>query len=185
MENFDLDKMLKRGFILSELELEQASRIERKLRVLGKDDESFRVKRKKLRKLIYAYETENWSKKSKISKVQLKESNEAEKLADEYSEFISNRKKLIKNKLSKLRLTQQEFGQILGHNSKSYISELMNGVSPFTLRDLILISKLLSINLNDLVFTSISPEDRKRVEEIIRRLDNPNLKLKKKEFALS
>lgn len=105
-------------------------------------------------------------------------------MVEEEGQFYQKRKELIKSKLSKLNLNQQEFGRILGHTSKSYMSELMNGVSPFSLKDLILISRLLKIDLEDLVFTIIPPEERKKIERSIRKLDKLKLKLNPGEFAL-
>ena len=48
--------------------------------------------------------------------------------------------------LKELNLTQQDLGTILSHG-KTYISELVNGISPFVMRDLIIIHKVLDINL--------------------------------------
>lgn len=184
MKEFDLNKLLKAGAIKSELELEQASQADRKLRLLEAENITAKKKRKKLRELIYAYEKKHWSSKSKINKKKIDESNEAELLVEKQEEFFRNRKKLIKSKLSKYNLNQQEFGVILGHKNKSYISELINGVNPFSLKDLIVISKLLKIDLNDLVFRSIPIEERIKIEKTIRKLDKPNLKLNRNEFAL-
>lgn len=181
---FDLDIVIKRGKIESELELEQALFADRQLRLLAKVDPSLKKKRTKLREIIGDYESKNWTLDSKVTKRQIDESNEAEKMVEEEGEFYQKRKELIKSKLSKLNLNQQEFGIILGHTSKSYMSELMNGVSPFSLKDLILISRLLKIDLEDLVFTTIPPEERKKIERSIRKLDKPKLKLNPSEFTL-
>ena len=181
---FDLDLVIKRGKIESELELEQALFVDRQLRLLAKVDPSLKKKRTKLREIIGDYESKKWTLDSKVTKRQIEESNEAENIVEEEGEFYQKRKELIKSKLSKLNLNQQEFGIILGHTSKSYMSELMNGVSPFSLKDLILISRLLKIDLEDLVFTTISLEERKKIERSIRKLDKPKLKLNPNEFAL-
>ena len=98
-------------------------------------------------------------------------------------EFIEARKKLIKAKLKRLGLNQQEFGKILGHDSKSYMSELMNGVVPFTLKDLIVISKLIKISLNKLIPTQIPDEEKSKIEKTINKLGKPKLKLDKNEFT--
>ena len=108
---------------------------------------------------------------------------ESELELEQQEKFIRKRKNLIKSKISKLNLTQQEFGKILGHKNKSYISELMNGVSPFSLKDLIVISRLLKKDLNDLVFTAIPFTERRKIEKTIKELDKPKLKLNTKEFA--
>ena len=183
MKDFDLDNLIERGKIATELELEQASNADRKLRLLVEENPGLRKKRKELRELIYAYESKHWSKTSKISKRQIEESDEAELLVGQQEEFIRMRKELIKSKLSKLNLNQQEFGKIIGHKNKSYISELMNGVSPFSLKDLIVISSLLKVDLNDLVFTTIPYSERTKIEKAIKELDKPKLKFDNKEFA--
>lgn len=177
-----IDDLLKKGTIESELELEQALHADRQLRLLIKDNPILKKKRMELREIISSYEAENWSLNSRISKKQMEESDEAEILLEAERKFNQKRKKLIKLKLTKLNLTQQEFGQVLGHNSKSYMSELMNGISPFSLKDLIVISRLLKIDLNELVFTAISYEERRKIENTIKKLDKPKLKLDTKEF---
>jgi len=60
--------------------------------------------------------------------------------------------KPIRKKLKEFDLTQQDLGVILEH-PKSYMSELMNGVSQFTLKDLVIIHRILGINLNTLIPT--------------------------------
>ncbi len=181
--SFDIDEVIKRKRIGSELELEHALIVDKKLRLLAKDNPELKIKRSKLRSLISDYESNHWSMKSRISNQRMEESDEAERLVWHEEVFVNNRKNIMKAKLKILNLTQQEFGKILGHNSKSYMSELMNGVRPFSLRDLIVISKLLKIDLEDLVFAEISYDERGKIEEEIKKLDNPKLKLKNKEFT--
>ena len=72
-------------------------------------------------------------------------------------------------------ITQQELGLVLGHKSKSYMSELMNGLSPFSLRDLIVIHHVLKIDLTDLVPPFLSHEEWVRVKSSIQKLENPKL----------
>ena len=182
---FDIDELLKRGKIESELELEKSHQADRQLRLLSKENPSLNKKRMNLRDLISSYEAEHWSLSSKITKKQIEESDEAELLAEAERKFNQKRKQLIKSKLTKLNLSQQDFGQILGHGSKSYMSELMNGVSPFSLKDIIVISRLLNIDLNELVFTEISFMERKKIERIIKKFDNSKLKLDTKEFVFN
>lgn len=183
MKEFELDKLLKEGEIKSELVLEQASHADRKMRLLESQNPTIKTKRKKLREMIYDYERKHWSSKSKISQRRIEESDKAELVVLKQEEFIQKRKAIIKSKLSKYNLNQQEFGRILGHKNKSYISELMNGVNPFSLKDIIVISTLLKIDLDDLVFKSISIEEQQKIEKAIISLDNPKLKLNRKEFA--
>ena len=49
----------------------------------------------------------------------------------------------IKERLSFFNLNQKDLGLLLGHKSTTYISELINGVCPFTLRDLTIIHEVL------------------------------------------
>lgn len=180
----NIDQILRDGEIKTELELERVSIAERKLRVLAKKNKSFQSKRKRLRDLIKEYEDKHWSKLSSISDSKIQESNAAQETATSEMKFFENRKKLIKSKLKRLGINQQEFGKILGHDSKSYMSELMNGISPFTLKDLIVISKLLRINLNKLIPTIIDEKEKQIIESKIRDLGNSKIRLNKENFAI-
>jgi transcriptional regulator with XRE-family HTH domain len=182
---FDIEKLIDKGKIQDELDFERALIADRKLRVLSKENPKLRTVRKKLRDLIEAYENCNWSSDSKITEKKLRESDLAEQIAEKERLFIYNRKKLIKSNLKKLNLSQQDFGAILGHKSKSYMSELMNGVSPFSLRDLVIISKLLKIDLTDLVPTFLPHTERIKIKLSIEKLENPKLKFSKDDFALA
>ncbi|HET6558786.1 MAG TPA: helix-turn-helix transcriptional regulator [Prolixibacteraceae bacterium] len=75
-------------------------------------------------------------------------------------------------------MTQQDLSILLGH-PKSYISELINGVSQFTLKDLIIIHRILGINLNTLIPTSLQSETRDKLAESIKQLNKPKLRLRK------
>jgi transcriptional regulator with XRE-family HTH domain len=183
-KEFDIEQLFKAGEIKDELELERASNAERKLRLISKKDPKAKTKRRKLRELIYEFENKNWKNRNEITTAQIQESNKAEIIVQKESEFIDLRKKLIRTKLKKLGLNQQEFGKILGHDSKSYMSELMNGIVPFTLKDLIIISKLLRINLNKLIPTQIPEEEKIKIERKINSLGKKTIKLNKQEFAI-
>jgi transcriptional regulator with XRE-family HTH domain len=182
---FDISQLIESGKIQNELDFERALIADRKLRVLAKENPKFKATRKKLRDLIEQYENQNWNADSKISGKKLRESDIAELIAEKERQFIQRRKELIRKKLKNLNLTQQDFGKILGHSSKSYISELMNGVSPFSLKDLIVINRLLKIDLTDLVPTFLPHSDRKKIRTTIEKLDNPKLKLSKNDLAIA
>lgn len=182
---FDISQLIESGRIKNELDFERALIADRKLRVLSKNDSKFKSLRKKLRDLIEEYETQNWSSDSRISEKKLKESDVAELIAEKERLFIKRRKELIRKKIKNLNLTQQDLGKILGHNNKSYISELMNGVSPFSLKDLIVINRLLKIDLTDLVPTFLPQSDRAKIRTTIEKLDNPKLKLSKDDLAIA
>ena len=61
----------------------------------------------------------------------------------------------------------------------------MNGVSPFSLKDMIIINRLLKINLTDLVPTFLPQSDREKIRTTIKKLDNPKLKLGKDDLAIA
>jgi transcriptional regulator with XRE-family HTH domain len=182
---FDVDSFLEKGKIENELDFERALIADRKLRVMAKENPKLKAVRKKLRDLIEAYESKTWSPDAEISEDKLKESDWAEQTAEKERLFIHNRKKLIKSRLKELDLSQQDFGVILGHTSKSYMSELMNGVSPFSLKDLVVISQLLKIELTDLVPTFLPQKERIKIKTSIKKLDNPKLSLSEDDFALA
>lgn len=182
---FDISELIENGKILNELDFERAMIADRKLRVLSKENPKFKAVRKKLRDLIEQYENQNWSTESNISDKKIRESDVAELIAEKERLFIQRRKELIRKKLKNLNLTQQDFGKVLGHQSKSYISELINGVSPFSLKDLIVINKILKINLTDLVPTFLPQSDRVKIRTTIKKLDNPKLKLSKDDLAIA
>ncbi|EPR67264.1 helix-turn-helix domain-containing protein [Cyclobacterium qasimii] len=181
---FDISELIETGKIQNEQDFERALIAERKLRVLSKEDPSFKSVRKKLRDLIERYENQNWSSESKITDKKLHESDLAESIVEKERLFIQRRRELIRKKLKTLNLTQQDFGKILGHGNKSYISELMNGVSPFSLKDLIIINQLLKIDLTYLVPTFLPMSDSLKIRTTIKKLDNPKLKLSKDDLAI-
>jgi len=182
---FNIEEILELGEIQNALDFERALIADRKLRVLSKENPKYKTLRRKLRDLIEDYESKNWSSASRITDKKLKESDIAEAIAEKERQFIENRKELIKSKLKRLNLTQQDFGKILGHKSKSYMSELMNGINPFSLRDLIIINRLLKIDLTDLVPTFLPQTDRNKIKSSIEKLENPKLKLSQDDFALA
>lgn len=182
---FDVDSFLEKGKIQNELDFERALIADRKLRLMVKENPKLKTVRKKLRDLIEAYENKTWAPDAEITEDKLKESDWAEQTAEKERLFIHNRKKLIKTKLKELDLSQQDFGVILGHSSKSYMSELMNGVSPFSLKDLVVISQLLKIDLTDLVPTFLPQKERIKIKTSIKKLDNPKLSLSEDDFALA
>jgi hypothetical protein len=179
----DLNKILNSGSLESELDFERASVIHRKLRVLVKEHPELSEKRGKLRLLIKAYENSVWVE-SEISAEKIKESDVAEVVAEQERLFFHNRKELIKKKLRSLSLSQKDLGKILGHNSVTYISELVNGINPFTTRDLIIIHLLLKIDFNDLIPTVLNPDEREKLANAINELSNPKLKMNEESLEL-
>jgi hypothetical protein len=148
----DINEIEKIERLENEYDLEKASLYERKLRLMIDENPDLKPLRKKLRDLIKDYEDREWSDFEKITESQVEESDKAEQMVKVEENFIHNRKHVIRKKLKAFDMTQQDLGLILGH-PKSYMSELMNGVSQFSLKDLVIIHRVLGIKLPILVPT--------------------------------
>ncbi|MEX2410212.1 MAG: helix-turn-helix transcriptional regulator, partial [Candidatus Paceibacterota bacterium] len=144
---FDIKEIEKIERLENEYDLEKASLFERKLRLMIGENPDLKPLRKKLRDLIKDYEDRKWSDFEKITESQIEESDKAEEMVNCEQKFIHYRKNAIRKKLNEFDMTQQDLGLILGH-PKSYMSELINGVSQFTLKDLVIIHRILGIKLN-------------------------------------
>ena len=166
----------------SEYDLQKASMLERKLRLMIDENPDLKPIRKKLRDLIKDYEDREWSDLENISESKVEESDKAENIVNDEQIFISKRKESIRKKLKEFDLTQQELGVLLDH-PKSYMSELINGISQFTMKDLVIIHRIFGISLNTLIPTYLESEIRDKVKESILKLNKPKLRLKKKELA--
>ncbi len=178
----DLKDIEKIERLENEYDLQKASLLERKLRLMIDENPDLKSIRKRLRDLIKDYEDREWSDFENISDSKIKESDKAEEIIDSEQRFINKRKETIRKKLKEFDMTQQDLGIILEH-PKSYMSELMNGVSQFTLKDLVIIHRILGINLNTLIPTYLQSETRDKVRESIRKLNKPKLGLRKKELV--
>jgi len=165
----------------SEYDLEKASLLARKLRWMSKDDSSLIPIRNRLLELMEDYERKHWIDEGTISDEQLEESDKAEEIIQKEIDFYNRRKVIIREKLKECGMTQQDLGELLDHR-KSYISELINGVSNFSLKDIIIIHKIFRISLEILVPTFIESETREQLKRNIRRLNNPKLKLSKEDL---
>ena len=95
----------------------------------------------------------------------------AEKFAEIERQFLETRKLEIRKKLKALEITQENLGSILGHKSKTHMSELINGIKPFTLRDLIIIHQLLKIEISILIPTFLSKEEQIKINKALEKLD--------------
>lgn len=179
---FDIEKLIEHGSISNELDFERAMIADRNLRLLSKESVHFKNLRKKLRDLIEEYESKTWSDINSVTDEKIAESDKYEIIAEQERLFLNNRKQRIKEKLKQFDLTQENLGQILGHKSKTHMSELMNGIKPFTLKDLILINRLLEIDLNELIPIFLSKEDHINFESAVTRLNKPKLKLEKEDL---
>jgi hypothetical protein len=162
----------------NEYDLHKASLLERKLRLMIAENPDLKPIRKKLRDLIKDYEDRHWTDLDSITDSQVEYSEKAGSIVDYEQKFIQNRKESIKKKLKEFDMTQQDLGFLLGH-PKSYMSELINGVSQFTLKDLIITHRILGINLSTLIPTSLQSDTRDKLTESIRKLNKPKLRLRK------
>jgi transcriptional regulator with XRE-family HTH domain len=158
---------------------------DRKLRLLAKDNGHFKNLRKRLRDLIEDYENRTWTDINSLTEERIKESDNYDYIAEQERLFLQKRKLIIKSRLKSLDLTQENLGKILGHKSKTHVSELMNGIKPFTLRDLIIINKILKIDFNMLIPNFITPEDQIKISKTITSLNKPKLKFEKERLLLS
>ena len=177
-------KIIRKGSISNELELEKALIIERKLRLLVSENPEYKEIRSQLRSIIKEYEKNNWSENSIISAEKIEESDSAEFIAETERQFLAKRKEIIKSKLTELGLNQQDLSLILNH-SKSYMSELINGINPFAIKDLIIIHKLFKIKLEELIPTTIPQKETGRIKTSILIINKPKLKLGKNDLVFA
>ncbi|MEN2488722.1 transcriptional regulator [Flavobacterium sp. B11] len=183
--DFDIEKIIEKGIITSELDYERALIADRRLRLLAKDNTHFKNLRSNLRDIIEKYESLEWNDVNEITDEKLLESDKSERIAELERLFLENRKQIIRKKLKELELTQENLALILGHKSKTYMSELMNGIKPFTLRDLIVINRLLKIEIAVLIPVFLSKEDQTKVQEAVIKLGKPKVKLASADLAFS
>jgi transcriptional regulator with XRE-family HTH domain len=173
--HFDIGDIVEKGVISNELDYDRALVADRKLRILSKQDASFKELRNRLRDVIADYENSHWNNLNQIDDQRLAESEQAEATAESERLFIEKRKALLKKKLKELDLTQEDLAMILGHKSKTHMSELINGIRPFTLKDLIVINRVLSIDLTSLIPAFLSKEDQTKIKEALLKLGNPKV----------
>ena len=183
MEKLAIHNIQKLESLTNELEYERATSIYLKLRVLVKEDESYKPIRIHLRGLIKKYEQENWANENTITDNQIKESDLAESLVQAENEFNHKRKVLIKERLKTFGLNQNDLAKILGHR-KGYTSELINGLRPFSKEDIIVINRLLKIKLDDLIPTFIQQDRALHIKKTLDSLSNNKIKLTKEDFDL-
>ena len=182
--HFDIEKLIEKGIITNELDYDRALIADRKLRLLAKDNLHFKNLRSKLRNLLERYESAEWIDLDKIDDAKLLESAKTEHIAELERQFLENRKLIIRKKLKELDLTQENLATILGHKSKTHMSELMNGIKPFTLKDLVIINRLLKIEIDVLIPVFLSREDQVKVKEAVKKLDKPKLRLSSADLVL-
>lgn len=183
MDKFSIQNIQKITSLDSELEYEKASSLFLQLRVLVKNNKSYEPIRNHLRDLIKNYEKNNWLKKDSLSKDQIKESDLAEALVAAENEFCQRRKELIKTKLKETGLNQNDLAKILGHR-KGYMSELINGLRPFSKDDLVVINRLFKIKFEDLIPAFINQERASHIRKTLASLSNNKISLTKRDYDL-
>lgn len=87
----DIEKIEK---LENEYDLQKASLLERKLRLMIKENPELKPIRNRLRDLINDYENNEWSDFENISDSKIEESNRAEEIIDSEQKFIKNAKRL-------------------------------------------------------------------------------------------
>jgi len=165
MNEIDIRSLTQKKELTSEMDLERASLASRILRLQSEKDPSLEQLREKLIVLIRNYETIHWSRKNVKSRSRIEESDRAEIQAMAEFEFFRKRSDLILKKLKVRGLKQIHLAKILMH-SKSYTSELLNGIRAFSANDLLVIHKLLNIKLEDLFFTELPTEIQDRINSV-------------------
>ncbi|MDC1324645.1 helix-turn-helix domain-containing protein [Flavobacteriaceae bacterium] len=183
MKKFSIQNIEKISALNSELEVEKATNLYLKLRVLAKENKSYKILRKHLSKLIKDYEDKNWSISENITNKQVKESDLAEQIVQEENDFYSKRKEIIRERLKESGLNQTDLAKILGHR-KSYISELINGVRPFSKEDLIIINRLFKIELENLIPTFIKEDKVLHIRKTLKSILKSRIRLTKKDLNL-
>lgn len=168
----------------NEYDLQKALLLDRKLRLIVKDNPDLIPFQDKLFKLIQDYEEKNWSDSDNIPEKQFDEAETAEQLVEIEQKFIVQRREVIRKKLKSYDMNQTDLAILLGHK-KSYMSELINGVSQFSMKDLVIIHRVLRIDLVKLIPTYLQNETRQRIKQTIAQLNKPKLKLRKKDLMVS
>lgn len=167
-----------------EYDLQKALLLDRKLRLMVKENVELKPIHDKLFQLIQDYEQRNWSDSENISEKQFDEAETAEQLVEIERKFIAQRKEAIRKKLKSYDMNQTDLAILLGHK-KSYMSELINGVSQFSMKDLVIIHRVLRIDLVKLIPTYLQNNTRERVKQSISQLNKPKLRLRNKYLIMS
>lgn len=183
MDKFSIQNVLKITSLSSELEYEKASSLFLQLRVLIKSDKSFEPVRNHLRNLIKNYEKNYWTNEDTITTNQIKESDLAETIIEAENEFYQKRKQLIKTKLKQAGLNQNDLAKILGHR-KGYMSELINGLRPFSKEDLVVINRLFKIKFENLIPAFINQERVAHIKKTLESFSNNKTRALKRDFDL-
>jgi hypothetical protein len=179
----DIRKILDAGRIETELECERVMLAARHLMLRQEDQPDLLAIRGALRDLIVEFENRRWSDRTLITDAQIEESDAAAIQAEKEYAFIRQRRKMILSRLKESYFKQNDLALLLNH-SKSYTSELLNGIRPFSSNDLILIHLLFKIPLKDLFITILSQETIVRLDTAIDKISASNPRAKSLRSAL-
>lgn len=182
--HFNIESLVKKGYIKCELDYEKALLADRQLKLLVKESPHFKTLRYKLRDIIDKYESCKWCDVDKIDDNKQIENDKTEHIAEQERLFIENRKQAIEKKIKEYDLTLENLASILGRKSKTHMSELMDGIKSFTVRDLIIINRLFNIEMDVLLPRFLSKQDQEEVKEAVKKLDNPKVKILFNELVL-
>lgn len=181
MDRLEIDNILKLNELNSELEFERATAIFGKLRWMVEEDSLLEPIRQHLKSLIMQYEEIHWNDESEISDEQITESDIAEKIVNSENKFIQDRKSLIRGKLKGTGISQQDLAKILGHRP-NYMSELINGVRPFSRDDIVVLHRLFGIEFKDLIPPFLKAEVTNHIKLTLKELKNDKVRLKIKDL---
>jgi plasmid maintenance system antidote protein VapI len=177
MERLEINNILKLDKLNNELEYEKAISIYGRLRWMVKDNRSLLPVKQHLKTIIKQYEENHWKDDKKLTEEQIRENDIAEKIVSSESEFIQKRKELIREKLKENGITQQDLAKILGHRP-NYMSELINGVRPFSRDDIIVLHRLFDLDLKYLVPPFLKTEVTNHIKQTLNELKNKKTKIK-------
>lgn len=183
MEQLTIGNLRKVKTITNELEFERASSMYLKLRALSTKENSYQEEKEYLESLISQYEKKHWLENEDLSEDQIKESDTAESLVRSENEFYAKRREIIREKLKQVGLNQNDLARLLGHR-KGYMSELINGLRPFSKEDIVVVNRLLKIKFEDLIPTFIKQTRAEHIRKTLKKMPKSRVKLTKKDFDL-
>ena len=183
MDRLEVDNILRISELKSELEFERATIIHGKLRWMQKKDSSLEPIYQHLKTLIKRYEKAHWNENIEISEKQISESDIAEKVVLSENEFMQKRKQLIREKLKEIGIAQKDLAKLLGHRA-NYMSELINGVRPFSRDDIVVIHRLFEIDFDDLIPQYLKTEVTNHIKLTLGELKNAKKGLKMRDLEM-
>ena len=181
MDRLEIDNILKIDELNSELEFERATLIHGKLRWMVEEDSSLEPIRQHLIVLIEKYEKAHWNDELEITEELIQESDIAEKIVSAESTFIQKRKELLKLKIKENDIAQKDLAKILGHRP-NYMSELINGIRPFSRDDIVVINRLFEIEFKDLIPPFLKKEVTNHIKMTLGELKNNKIRLRIKDI---